>query len=84
MDVKEINQILKSIYDKETTTKEEKKAILEAGGCVWRARMNKVVNEASFMNMLYEYMAYKYDVEVETTETETVFYVKTFMKDKEE
>lgn len=76
----EINQLLKNIYDKETTTEEEKKALLEACGCVWASRMNKVIDIGSFMNMLYEHMGYRYDVDVETTETETVFCVKTFMK----
>jgi hypothetical protein len=76
----EINQILKGIYDKDTTTKEEKKALLEACGCVWGSRMNKVVDISSFMNMLYEYMGYDYDVDVKTTETETVICVKTFKK----
>ena len=53
---------------------------MEACGCVWASRMNKVIDIGSFMNMLYEHMGYRYDVDVETTETETVFCVKTFMK----
>lgn len=80
MKAKEINQILKNIYDKDTTTKEEKNALLEACGCVWDSRMNKVVDIGTFMNMLYRHMGYQYDVDVKTTETETVFCVKTFMK----
>ncbi len=80
MKAEEINQMLKNIYDKDTTTKEEKKALLEACGCVWSSRMNKVVDIGSFMNMLYEYMGFQYDVDVNTTETETVFIVKTFRK----
>lgn len=80
MKAEEINQMLKNIYDKDTTTKEEKKALLEACGCVWSSRMNKVVDIGSFMNMLYEYMGFQYDVDVNTTENETVFIVKTFRK----
>lgn len=80
MKAEEINKILKNIYDKDTTTAEERKALLEACGCVWASRMNKVVDTGSFMNMLYENMAYDYDVEVKTTETETEFCVKTFKK----
>lgn len=76
----EINGILKKIYDKDSTTKAEKKALLEACGCVWQARMNKVVDVGSFMNMLYQHMGYQYDVEMQTTETETVFHIKTFIK----
>lgn len=80
MKAKEINQLLENIYNKETTTFEEKKALLEASGCVWNSRMNKVVDVGSFMNMLYEHMGYQYDVDIENTETETIFRVKTFMK----
>ncbi|SHK38678.1 hypothetical protein SAMN02745248_02426 [Hathewaya proteolytica DSM 3090] len=80
MKAKEINQLLKVIYDKDTTTVEEKKALLEACGCVWAHRKKKVVNVGSFMEMLYEHMGFQYDVEVKTTETETEFYVKTFKK----
>lgn len=80
MKAEEINQVLKGIYDKDTTTKEEKKALLEACGCVWSSRMNKVVDIGSFMYMLYEKMGYEYDVDVQATETETVFCVKTFYK----
>ena len=80
MQAEKINQILEDIYNKGTTTTEEKKALLEACGCVWASRMNKVVDTGSFMNMLYEYMGCQYDVEVKTTKTETVFNVKTFMR----
>jgi hypothetical protein len=73
----EINQMLKDIYDKDSTTENEKKALLEACGCVWASRMNKVVDIGSFMNMLYEFMGCQYDVEVKTTENETEFCVKT-------
>lgn len=76
----EINQKLKDLYDKDTTTKEEKMALLEACGCVWASRMNRVVDIGSFMNMLYKHMGVQYDVDVKTTETETVFCIKTFMK----
>ncbi|HCL4480324.1 TPA: hypothetical protein N2D99_002412 [Clostridium botulinum] len=76
----EINQTLKDIYDKDTTTEEEKKALLEACGCVWASRMNKVEDIGSFMNMLYEHMGSQYDVDVKSTETEMIFCVKTFMK----
>jgi enamine deaminase RidA (YjgF/YER057c/UK114 family) len=75
----QINAILKDIYDKATTTKEEKDALLEACGCVWKARMNKVVDIGSFMNMLHEHMGFQYDVDVKTTKTETVFSVKAFI-----
>ncbi len=78
MKAEEINKILKDIYDKDTTTSEEKKALLEACGCVWASRMNKVVDTGSFINMLYEHMGFQYDVDVKTTETETEFCVKTF------
>lgn len=80
MKAEEINQLLKGIYDKDTTTPKEKKALLEACGCVCNSRMNKVIDIGSFMNMLYENMGYQYDVDVKTTKTETVFYVKTFLK----
>lgn len=78
LNAEQINKILKEIYDKETTTSEEKKALLEACGCVWASRMNKVVDIGSFMNMLYEHMGVQYDVDVKTTDTETVLCVKTF------
>ena len=80
MKAEEINQVLKGIYDKDTTTKEEKKALLEACGCVWSSRMNKVVDIGSFMDMLYRNMGYEYDVDVKELEAETVFCVKTFYK----
>ena len=80
MKAEKINQLLKGLYDKGTTTQEERDALLEACGCVWQARMNKVVDIGSFMNMLYVYMGCQYDVEVKTNETETVFCVKTFKK----
>ncbi|MBY6881597.1 hypothetical protein EXN65_14405 [Clostridium botulinum] len=80
MKAQEINQILKGIYDKDTTTMEEKKALLEACGCVWASKMNKVEDIDSFMNMLYENMGVQYDVDVKTTETETMFCVKTFKR----
>ena len=80
MKAEEINLHLKNIYDKNTTTKEEKTALLEACGCVWASRMNKVVDIGSFMNMLYEYMGCQYDVDVKNTETETILCVKTFMQ----
>lgn len=76
----QINKILKDIYDKETTTPGEKNALLEACGCVWKSRMNKVVDIGSFMNMLYEHMGYDYDVDVKESDTETEFCVKTFKK----
>lgn len=80
MKATQINKILEGIYKKDTTTLEEKKALLEACGCVWASRMNKVVDIGSFMNMLYEYMGVEYNVEVETNETETTLCVKTFKK----
>ena len=80
MKAKEINQILKNIHDKDTTTKEEKKALLNACECVWDSRMDKVVDIDSFMHMLYEHMGVQYDIDVNTTETETIFIVKTFKK----
>ena len=80
MKAEKINQILKDIHDRNTTTKEEKKALLEASGCVWESRMNKVVDIGSFMNMLYTHMGFEYDVKTNENETETEFIVKTFMK----
>lgn len=80
MKADEINKILKQIYDKGDTTKEEKKALLEACGCVWESRMNQVIDIGSFMNMLYANMGYEYDVDVEEDEFETIFKVKTFIK----
>jgi hypothetical protein len=80
LQAEKINQLLKALYDKDTTTKDERNALLEACGCVWESRANKVADTGSFMNMLYEHMRYRYDVDVKTTETETVFYVKTFYK----
>ncbi|MCK9470714.1 MAG: hypothetical protein M0Q88_03045 [Bacilli bacterium] len=76
----EINMVLKQIYDKDTTDKWEKKILLEAAGCVWKARRDKVTNVASFMELLYDYMGFDYDVDVEELGTETVFTVKTFKK----
>lgn len=43
-------------------------------------KMNKVEDIDSFMNMLYENMGVQYDVDVKTTETETMFCVKTFKR----
>ena len=80
MKAEEINRLLKGIYDKDTTTVEEKKALLEACGCVWASRMNKVVDIGSFMNMLYENMGFQYDVDVKTHKNETMICVKTFKK----
>lgn len=80
MKAAEINQLLEKIYHKDTTNIEEKKALLEACGCVWASRMNKVVDTGSFMNMLYDNMGFQYDVNVKKTDTETIFEVKTFMK----
>lgn len=82
MKANEINKLLQGIYEKEGTTKEEKKALLEACGCVWRAKMNRVVDVGSFMEMLYNYMGFDYDVEMEQTEKETTFTVKTFKSSK--
>lgn len=82
MKAEQINHALKVLYDKSATTDEEKRALLEACGCVWQARMDKVVGVGSFMKMLYAYMGADYDIEVKTTETETVFCVKTFKKEK--
>lgn len=84
MKAEEINNILYNIYSRPNNTQEEKKALLEACGHVWQSTMNKAVDIASFMNMLYHYMGYQYDVDVKTTDTETIFCVKTFIKDKEE
>jgi len=80
MKANEINQLLNDLYNKGTTTDKEKAALLEACGCVWAARMNRVIDAGSFMNMLYEHMGCQYDVDVRTTETETVFCVKTFRR----
>lgn len=82
MNAEKITQLLKELYNKDTTTQEEKSALLEACGCVWAARMNKVVDVSSFMNMLYEHMGFQYDVEVTETDEGTMFRVKTFMKQK--
>lgn len=80
MKAEEINVKLKEIYDKDTTTQEERNALLEACGCVWASRMNKVVDIASFMYMLDQHMGFDYNVDVKTNEEDTVFSVKTFIK----
>lgn len=77
---KGINEVLKQIHDKKTTDKWEKKALLEAAGCVWKARRDNVTNVASFMELLYDYMGFDYDVDVVETDKETIFTVKTFRK----
>ena len=77
---KTINATLKQLYDKESTNKYEKRALLDASSCVWRARRDKVVNIDSFMELLYDYMGFDYDVDVKETDTGTIFIVKTFKK----
>jgi len=82
MNADKINEVLEGLYNKDTTTSEEKNALLEACGCVWKARMNKIVDVGSFMSLLYEYMGFQYDVEVKETDEQTIFQVKTFMKQR--
>lgn len=80
MTAENINSILNNLFNKETTSLEEKKALMEACQCVWTTKSNKVVDNESFMKMLLENMAFEYDVEINTTDKETEFLVKTFKK----
>ena len=72
------NEIIKDIFEKETTTEEERKALLYACDCIWKANSGKVIDEGSFMKMLYNNMIYDYDVEINKTDNETHFLIKTF------
>lgn len=78
MTADKINEILKAILEKESTTVEEEKALMEACNCVWIAKANKVTDVDSFMQMLLDNMIFDYDVEVKKTENETEFLIKTF------
>lgn len=78
MDAKKVNEILIGLFKKDTTTSEEKKALLIASDCVWKAKSSKVIDESTFKQMLYDHMGYDYDVEIKKTDTETEILVKTF------
>lgn len=80
MNAEEINKILGEIFKKDTTTDKEKDALLEACDCVWKANASKVVDEKSFSKLLYDNMAYDYDIKVEETNKDTRFIVSTFKK----
>lgn len=80
MNAKKINKILTSIFEKETTTAEERNALLTACDCVWKVKGSKVVDERTFKQMLFDNMAFAYDVEVNKTDNETEFLIKTFKR----
>lgn len=80
MDAKKVNEILKRIFEKESTTDEEKKALMTACDCVWKVKESKVIDEKSFNQMLFDNMAFDYEVEVNKTDKDTKFIISTFKK----
>lgn len=77
MNGERVNEILRGICEKESITKEEKKALMIACTCVWKT-IDKVEDEKTFYQMLENNMIMDYDVETKVTEKETEFLIKTF------
>ena len=80
MNPDKINRVLKEIYERETTTLEEKAILIEACECVWKTNSNKVIDKESFCRLLYENMGFDYDVEVIEDKENTKFLVTTIKK----